>query len=343
MNQWICRIAMAGILIAATGGAVACSDDDGDRMTMAEYIAALNVVDDETTERIDALFAGITDENDVNQTRNAFSKLPDELERAAEAADDLNPPTEAQAKHDALVKALNEFADATQDSADAAADATSVEEYFAAVESDAYTAADEGFTAACLDMQNLAKDNGITVDLGCGGDEDESTAAEQTIRDVAAAWNEKDIEAFAALFTDAGLSSAFGDGEDVPRAEILAGLGEAIGEGALDIREISAEPSETGADVTVLWVSGKVLEQFRFSLINEADTWKVNAQEDLAVELPEGSGHGRASTCKSSHSGWTRTRFPRVARSPSLRKTSERRRTTWCWQRSRRTRSSRNS
>ena len=167
---------------------------------MAEYIAALNVVDDENTVRTDALFAGITDENDVNQTRNAFSKLPDELERAASAAEDLNPPTEAQAKHDALVKALNEFADAMQDSADAAADATSVEEYFTAVESDAFTAADEGFTAACLDMQNLAKDNGITVDLGCGGDEDGSAdGASRRYETVAAGMERwKDIEAFAA-------------------------------------------------------------------------------------------------------------------------------------------------
>ncbi len=163
---------MVGILIAAAGGVVACSDDDGERMTIAEYVAALDAIDDENSERTDALFASITDENDVDQARNAFSKLPGELRRAVSQAEDLNPPEEAQAKHDALVEALDEFADAMQDAANAGADATSVEKFFAAVESDGFAAAGEGFAKACLDMQNLAKDKGITVDLGCDDDED---------------------------------------------------------------------------------------------------------------------------------------------------------------------------
>ncbi len=282
-------MAMAGLMLGAAVGVVACSDDDSDPMTLEAYIAAVDEIDNETTASIDAGFEGMPEEPTIDDVREGFGNIPTQLEEAADELEQLSPPEELEDQQEALVGALRDYAAAADDVIENAADATTVEAFFALTESEEFTAAETAFETACLDLQNYAADNGVTADLGCTDPEEGSAAAEQAIQDVVTAWNASDADAFAALFTDAGLVAVFGEGEDAPRADIVAFLPEVVGDGALAIREISSESTDTGADVTVLWVSGKVLESLRFSLIDDGGTWKIDGQETLEVEAPAGA------------------------------------------------------
>jgi hypothetical protein len=291
MNRLI-RIAVVGCIIVAAGAATwGCNDKKDKELTLEEYFQKVDAIDNDSTARTDAVFADLGDDSEMQEFQDAFKAAAPILADAARDFDDLNPPDEAKNEHDAMAAALNNFADKMGDIADAVddIDASTPDELFAAIDEQGFTDANNAFTEKCLALQELATDKGIDVEIDCGDDEEASTDAEQTVRDVAAAWNAKDVDAFLTHFTDAGLSSAFGDGEPVSRDDIVAGLQEDIGDGTIEARDISSETTDAGADVTVLWASGFVMERFRFSLIQDAGEWKINAQENLGAEPAPGS------------------------------------------------------
>lgn len=287
----IIRLAMAGAILAVTVGAVACKDG-GDSLTLEEYFAKVDAVDTSTDASITALFDAITDEGDVGQYRTAMKELGPLLDKAGDDLDKLDPPKEAEDEHDALVVSLHEWADASTEAANAktVADADTPEVLFAAFDEAGFGEAEAAFSTKCKALQQVAADNGINVDLNCDDEEDEAAAAEQRVRDIAEAWNAKDTEQFASYFTETGLNAAFGDPEaPASREEVLAQLEDAIGQGAIEIKEITQEATDAGADVTVLWISGNVLENMRFSLLLQDGEWKVEQVEDLGpVAAPAG-------------------------------------------------------
>lgn len=169
MNRIIRIAAVAAVALAATV-AWACSDDDGgSSLTLEEYFAQVDAIDDETSAEIDAAFEGITDEGDVQQYKDAFKVLGPALEGAAEDLEAIDPPAEAEEEHDALVVELNNWADTATEIADGIddIDASTPEEFFAAIEEQGFTEANESFSTACLALQQVGADNDIEVDLGC--------------------------------------------------------------------------------------------------------------------------------------------------------------------------------
>lgn len=126
----------------------------------------------------------------------------------------------------------------------------------------------------------------VAGETASDGDGDEA-AAEKAVRDAIAAWNAQDVNGLVAVFTDAGLVSAFGEGSET-REEIVAGLPEFIGDPPLTVREIDIEVSGEEATAETLWEAGRALENIRFGLVEDAGAWKIDSQDDLAVELPDG-------------------------------------------------------
>lgn len=173
MNRTI-RVAAVAVIALAAAGAWACSDDDNGSLTLEEYFAKVDAIDNATTEEIDGAFEGFTDENDIEQFKTAFKVIGPVLGDAADDLDDIDPPDEAKEEHDALAKELREFADTTTDLGDNIDDieASTPEELFAAFEERGFSEADEQFSAACLALQQVGADNGIVVDLGCEDGED---------------------------------------------------------------------------------------------------------------------------------------------------------------------------
>jgi hypothetical protein len=127
--------------------------------------------------------------------------------------------------------------------------------------------------------------------MSCGDDDEggeDQAAVEQSFRDAVAAWNAQDVDGLIAHFTDAGLVNSFGDGEET-REDIVMFLPEFIGDPPLEIQELQIDVSGDKATADVLWAAGNALEHIEFTLVDEASVWKIDNEEDLAVEVPDGT------------------------------------------------------
>jgi hypothetical protein len=161
------RAAMAvGIGVLALAG-LACTDSEGNQLTLEEYFDELQKLDDDTSERTDALFEDVEDPEDIDQFKEAYQELPGIIDDFVSGLEDLNPPDEAQDTHDEAVEAARGFQDEFDNFLDEIQDAESFEDLQDIGESDAFTEADERFTQACLDLEEVAADNDIDADLDC--------------------------------------------------------------------------------------------------------------------------------------------------------------------------------
>src|SRR5262245_43802021 len=156
------RIAAASLLLGLGAlGTWACSDDDGNELTMEEYFQQLDEIDNNTDAQITANFESITDEDDVDAFRDATKEIAPILDQAAEDISSIDPPDAAKEEHDALVQELEDWADAATEAAnsDEAAAATTPDELFTAFSEAGFDTAQQEFSDACSDLQQIAADN----------------------------------------------------------------------------------------------------------------------------------------------------------------------------------------
>lgn len=120
--------------------------------------------------------------------------------------------------------------------------------------------------------------------------DEDAARIEQTIRDGIAAWNGKDAPTFLALFTDKAVSEIFGQDEPATREEIATALPNFIGDPPLELRELTSDADGETGEAEVLWVSAPFLEHIRFSMVQDAGEWKIDAQDYVDVEnVPDGT------------------------------------------------------
>ena len=157
--------------------ASACGDDGGGGLSLEEYFQQA----DELQNQADAQFAeqesgsepeaGATDAELADFARQSIESSTDILSDAAEAFGDLDPPSEVEDAHARLVEALSDGADAIQAVADDLPDALSMadlEGLDARFDSEGLNDAFMRLDEACVDLQTIADDNSIDVDLECG-------------------------------------------------------------------------------------------------------------------------------------------------------------------------------
>lgn len=170
----IAMMIIAGALIAFSAIAAACGD--GDRLSLEDYMAELNILDDQFEERTDTLETRFDEEiapfaSDEEAVLKLYRELFDDGAQAVSefvnGIDVLNPPAEAEAIHNravtagrGVIAALNELVDQLQD-------AVSEADFDAAFESSAIETVGDAFTQACDEMQALAGANGIAVTFSC--------------------------------------------------------------------------------------------------------------------------------------------------------------------------------
>ncbi len=117
------------------------------------------------------------------------------------------------------------------------------------------------------------------------GDAADIEAAMQAVFDN---WNAKDVDAFVAGFTDEGIVAVFGE-EGQTAADVVATLPEFIGSEQIEnVTFANSEASGTTGSTEVQFSSGGGFEKSKYSFVKEGDAWLVNAEERLAVELPDG-------------------------------------------------------
>jgi ketosteroid isomerase-like protein len=136
------------------------------------------------------------------------------------------------------------------------------------------------------------------ADGDAGGDEAEVRAAVQAYFD---SWNARDLDGLFAAFTDAGLVRTFGSDAGGPEAQRLervrAGVAFMIGNPPVASAEFGAITVDGDtATVEVRAVGGIVLDEFRYTLVREDGTWKIDREENFAVEIPAGTRMVEAKT-----------------------------------------------
>ena len=169
-------LAFLGVLAAVGILAVACGDDDG--LTLEEYLREV-----ETT--FDIFYAGSdrlqgdasaaveqaeTDEQKVVALRDLWASLDSLYRQAVSDVAGLRPPAEARDAHDRWLAVENEGSDLVNELNDRAQRATSLGELVelnGEFEGPDATDLSERSRAACDDLQSIADENDIAVDLKC--------------------------------------------------------------------------------------------------------------------------------------------------------------------------------
>lgn len=120
-----------------------------------------------------------------------------------------------------------------------------------------------------------------------GSGDDEATAEVQAAIDAGVdAWNAGDVEGVLAVFTDAGLQSAFGVSS---REEAAAGLPEVMGATVVPGELEITVDGETATVEAKEWSVGATLDPRTATLIKEGDQWLIDAEEKFPAEIPDGT------------------------------------------------------
>jgi hypothetical protein len=169
--KWLTLTALTTVLGLAAFGSWACNDD-GDELTLQEYFDRIDQIDNDGTVKTDAVFEGVDENSDAAAVREAFTRFPDVIDEILGELEDVDPPDEVKQAHEALEEKLRAVSTTARDSLDEINGAQSMDELGAVLAGEGFVAANEAFTAACLDLQQLADDNSIAVVLDCGEEEE---------------------------------------------------------------------------------------------------------------------------------------------------------------------------
>ena len=173
MKTLLVPLALIAVLVLAFGALTAACDGD-DALTLEQFFQRMEEVSDEfLADRapLEEELGEITDESSVDEALDLLRQDADLLEGFVDELDDLNDPDEAADLMDETVSAGRDLVRVVRDAIDDAEGAESMEEVFAILWSEEIGATAERFDQGCLDAEQLAADNGITVDLDCDEDE----------------------------------------------------------------------------------------------------------------------------------------------------------------------------
>jgi len=173
----IALLVTAGLLLALGAVAGACGGDGGGGLSLEEYFKQLDTAQNEVDRRFEEFFTQgepgpDASEEDIaafgRETAQTFNTI---LGDAEGTFGDLEPPAEAEDAHDALVRAIGGARTAIESAVDDIPDALSLEEldtFFGSSEVETATGA---IDEACKELQQIADDNSIDVDLECESEE----------------------------------------------------------------------------------------------------------------------------------------------------------------------------
>ena len=155
-------------MVLGGASALACSDG-GDALTLEEYFKKLDEIDDEQTRASDALdeqISALEGEADVEVALDLFNQQVDLIEEFVEDVDGLDAPDEVSDVHEEALTNLREAVADFRDIVRDAEGATTLGELFASLE-DADFSAFEAAAENCRELQQIATDSDIEVDLDC--------------------------------------------------------------------------------------------------------------------------------------------------------------------------------
>ena len=158
--------------VAAAALGVACNDGGG-ALSLEEYFARVDEAQNEVDRQFEEAFQQEEPGPDASgeeiaalgrQVVQTFSTIFGDAEGAF---GDLESPAEAEDAHDALVQAIGNARTAIEGVEDDIPDALSLEELDTLLGSTELDAATSAIDEACTELQTIADDNSIAVDLEC--------------------------------------------------------------------------------------------------------------------------------------------------------------------------------
>ena len=159
---------LAGLLLVLGMAAGACTDG-AKALTLEEYFQKLDELDDEFNSAGDAIDGQIEGAQDLDEIKDLMDEQVTVFDDFIGGLEDLDPPDEVQQPHDDAIEGLSDFRDELSAAVDEAEDATTVDQAFEAFEDLDFTGIEQA-NAACLELEQIAADNSITVDLDCEED-----------------------------------------------------------------------------------------------------------------------------------------------------------------------------
>lgn len=159
-------------IVAVVGGwsAVACGNDGGGALTLEEFFQRVDELDEDLEAKsaeLDEEFDALGDEPTIDEAVGIFRQqiaLVDEFVSDLEA---LDAPPEAEDLLAEAVSAGGEVVQIFNEQVDQAEGAATLDEFFASFDEVGTDAAFQRFEQVCLDAEQLAADNEITIDLDC--------------------------------------------------------------------------------------------------------------------------------------------------------------------------------
>jgi hypothetical protein len=164
----VLAVVAGSLLLTGCGGG-----RDGEELRLDEYFRQVDDIEEGIKTGIVALdeaAAGVIGE-EVEATRAYFDGYQDIVGQAVNDMKDLDPPSEAGDAHDEFVAALSGMLPVWEDLSERLADLESpsgVQELLVEAGAEpAWQEAAQRFADACLDLQGIADEKGIDVELDC--------------------------------------------------------------------------------------------------------------------------------------------------------------------------------
>jgi hypothetical protein len=163
-------------LVAMAATATGCGGGDGDTgVTSEEYFRQVEALVghlDQQTEALaikweEDLASATSDEERLRLARDFYSDLFSFVEPLQDDLRDIEPPKEVEEAHGALVDLAGEFSRAWSDISAEVRNAASEAELGAILNDDHFTEVGQRFEQGCVELQRIADDGGIDVDLKC--------------------------------------------------------------------------------------------------------------------------------------------------------------------------------
>lgn len=149
----------------------------GKKLTLPEYFdrfsAITSVMDQKTqdlqTKADSALVAAKTDAERLRVLQDSLEEQTSVVSAAVDGWRSLEPPEEAKAAHDTYVAAIDGYVQDVTAGLEAFDTYKTMQEAQEGILTPELEAASTSIDAGCLGLQKIATDNGIEVDLHCGG------------------------------------------------------------------------------------------------------------------------------------------------------------------------------
>jgi hypothetical protein len=158
---------LLGLLVSAASAACGEDSSAGSELTLEEYFQRLEAAYQRADDQEDALEDQIERSQDIDVARNVAPEFLALGEAFIADVEELVPPDVARDAHQDALDAAHALRVEVDQAIDAADDVESIDEFESLGDTDSFLTAGERYIQTCSQLQGIADELGIEVDLAC--------------------------------------------------------------------------------------------------------------------------------------------------------------------------------